>query len=136
MKIKREFNIDTEETSYRLTRETASAGVERKLSDTIKATLSYDFSVVDTKDVQPDIILSREDTGTLIISGVRPALIYDTRDNPFDPAKGILAGVSLRTASSFLFSETDFLKLSGYVNNYQRLSNRLVLAVSLEMRSS
>ncbi len=128
---KREFNIDTGETSYRLTRETASAGVEKKLSDTIKGALSYDFSVVDTKDVQPDIILSREDTGTLIISGVRPGLIYDTRDNPFDPAKGILAGASFKAASSLLFSETDFFKLQGYVNNYQRLSKRIVLAVSL-----
>jgi len=128
---KREYNIDTGETSYRLTRETASVGVEKKLSATIKAALNYDFSVVDTKDVQPDIILSREDTGTLIISGVRPELIYDTRDNPFDPAKGILAGASLRAASSVIFSEADFLKLSGYFNKYLRLSNRLVLAVSL-----
>ena len=128
---KREYNIDTGETSYRLTRETASAGVEKKLSSTIKAALNYDFSVVDTKDVQPDIILSREDTGTLIISALRPELIYDTRDNPFDPAKGILAGVSFKAASSLYFSETDFFKLSGYFNNYQRLSNRLVLAVSL-----
>ncbi len=128
---KRELNIDNGLISYRLSRETASAGVEKKLSDTIKGSLSYDFSVVDTKDVQPDIILSREDTGSLIISGVRPGLIYDTRDNPFDPANGILAGVTLKEASSVLFSETDFLKLSGYVNHYQRLSDRLVLAVSL-----
>ena len=127
---KREFNIDTGETSYRLTRETASAGVEKKLSDTIKAAFNYEFSVVDTRDVQPDIILSREDTGTLIISGVRPGLIYDTRDNPFDPAKGILAGASFKAASSLLFSETDFFKLQGYVNNYQRLSKGMVLAVS------
>ncbi len=128
---KRELNIDTGLISYRLARETASAGVEKKLSDTIKATLSYDFSVVDTKDVQPDIILTREDTGTLIISGLHPRLIYDTRDNPFDPTKGILAGVSFQAASSFLFSKTDFFKLSGYFNNYQRLSKRLVLAFSL-----
>ncbi len=128
---KRVYNIDTKETSYRLTRETASAGVEKKLSDTLKGALNYDFSVVDTKDVQPDIILSNEDTGTLIISGVRPGLIYDTRDNPFDPAKGILAGGSLKAASALLFSKTDFWKLQNYVNNYQRLSKRIVLAVSL-----
>ena len=128
---KLEYNIDTGETIYRLSRETASAGVEEKLSDTIKATLSYDFSVVDTTDVQPDIILTKEDTGSLVVSGVRPALIYDTRDNPFDPAKGILAGASLKAASSLLFSETNFFKLDVYVNNYQRLSNRIVLAVSL-----
>src|SRR5208283_3150989 len=73
----------------------------------------------------------REDTGTLIISGLHPRLIYDTRDNPFDPTKGILAGVSFQTASSLLFSKTDFFKLSGYFNNYQSLSKRLELAFSL-----
>jgi outer membrane protein insertion porin family len=128
---KRELNIDTREISYHLTKETASAGVEKKLSDTIKAGLNYDFSVVNTTDVQPDIILSREDTGSLIISGLRPELIYDTRDNPFDPKKGLLAGFSFKAASDLLFSQTDFLKLSGYANKYEKLSNRIVLAVSL-----
>lgn len=128
---KRELNIDTHQTSYRLTRDTASAGVEKKLSDTIKGSLNYDFSVVKTKDVDPDIILSREDTGSLIISGLRPELIYDTRDNPFNPKTGILAGFSFKVASYLLLSQTDFLKLQLYANKYQKLSDRLVLALSL-----
>jgi outer membrane protein insertion porin family len=128
---KKALNIDTHEISYHLRREAASAGVEKKLTDTVKGSLNYDFSVVKTKDVQPDIILSREDTGTLIISGVRPELIYDTRDNPFNPKKGVLAGLSLKAASFLLGSETDFVKLQLYANRYQTLSKRLVLAVSL-----
>lgn len=126
-----ELNLDTHQTSYRLSRKTASAGVEKKLSDTIKGSLNYDFSIVKTKDVDPDIILSPEDTGSLIISGLRPELIYDTRDNPFDPKKGILAGMSFKAASSVFFSQTNFLKLQLYTNKYQSLSRRLVLAMSL-----
>ncbi len=126
-----EKNFDTGVTSYRLTRETASVGVEKKLSDSLKGDLYYDFSVVKTKDVQPDIVLSREDTGSLIISGLRPEFIYDTRDNPFDPKKGFLAGLSFKAASHVFFSQTDFLKTLLYVNRYQSLSKRIVLAVSL-----
>ncbi|MBF0558415.1 MAG: outer membrane protein assembly factor BamA [Nitrospirae bacterium] len=128
---KKELNIDTHKTSYHLSRETASVGVEKKLSDTVKGSLNYDFSVVKTKDVDPNIILSREDTGSLIISGVRPELIYDTRDNPFDPKKGVLAGLTFKVASAALFSQTDFLKLQVYANKYQSLSKRFVVAVSL-----
>ncbi|MFO0753688.1 MAG: outer membrane protein assembly factor BamA [Thermodesulfovibrionales bacterium] len=127
---RRERNIDTNETRYHLVRKTATAGVEKKTSDQVKAELYYDFSVVNTTDVQPDVVLSREDVGTLIISGIRPGLIYDSRDNPFEPRKGVLAGLSFKVASSLLFSETDFLKLTLYGNKYQGLGKRFVLALS------
>lgn len=126
-----EKNIDTGDIRYRIKRRSASIGIERKLSEVVKSELYYEFSVVKTTDVMPDIILSKEDTGTVIISGLRPGLIYDTRDNPFDPKKGILGGISLKFATSFLFSESDFLKLSLFVNNYQGLSKRFTLAISL-----
>lgn len=128
---RKEKSIDKDETRYKLTRDTASAGIEKKLSETLKAELYYDFSVVKTTDVKPDIVLSKEDIGTLIISGLRPGLIYDTRDNPFDPRSGLLAGLSFKAASAALFSETDFTKMLLYVNKYQSLSKTIVFAVSL-----
>lgn len=127
---RKERNIDTNEIRYQLVRKTATAGVEKKLSERIKAELYYDFSVVKTTDVKPDVVLSREDIGTLIISGLRPGVIYDSRDNPFEPRKGVLAGLSFKVASSVLFSETDFLKLTLYGNKYQGLGKRFVLALS------
>jgi outer membrane protein insertion porin family len=86
--------------------------------------------VVNTYDVLPDVILSREDTGTLAISSIKPAVVFDTRDNPFDPKKGILAGISLKATSLLLLSQTNFVKLEGYGSNFQKLSNRIVLAFS------
>ncbi|WP_333653225.1 outer membrane protein assembly factor BamA [Dissulfurispira sp.] len=128
---RKEKGIDTGDMRYRIRRDTASAGIEKKLSETVKAELYYDFSVVKTRDIKPDIVLSKEDTGTLITSGIRPGLIYDTRDNPFEPRKGLLAGLSFKVASAALFSETDFVKMLLYVNKYQSLSKRIVLAVSI-----
>lgn len=127
---RRERNIDTGETRYHLVRKTATVGVEKKISERVRAELYYDFSVVNTTDVNPDVVLSREDVGTLIISGLRPGLIYDSRDNPFEPRKGVLAGLSFKVASSVLFSETDFLKLTLYGNKYRGLGKRFVLALS------
>ncbi len=128
---KKEINVDTGETLYRLTRQTLSAGFEKKLSDVVKSELYYDFSVVNTFDVQPDVILSREDTGTLIISGLRLGLIYDTRDNPFSPERGILSGISLKLTSPVFASETDFAKLSFYGNVYHKIVPGVVLAASI-----
>ncbi|MCI0469118.1 MAG: outer membrane protein assembly factor BamA [Nitrospirae bacterium] len=128
---KREKSIDTGETRYRLRRDTATAGIEKKLSDSFKGELFYDFSVVKTSDVKPDVVLSREDIGTLIISGLRPGLIYDTRDNPFEPKSGGLMGLTLKIASSIFLSQTDFIKLTLYGNRYHSLNKWLVFAVSL-----
>ncbi|MDI6889608.1 MAG: outer membrane protein assembly factor BamA [Thermodesulfovibrionales bacterium] len=128
---RKEINIDTRETRYRLTRYGATAGLEKRLSDTLKAELYYDFSLVETFDVKPDVILSREDTGTLTISGLRPGIVYDTRDNPFDPKKGVLSGISLKFTSPAFLSETNFVKLLFHGSTYHQVDKRFVLALSL-----
>ena len=125
-----ELNFDNGDTLYKLQRYSVTAGVEKKLSDKLKTELYYEFSLVRTFDVQPDVILSREDTGTLAISGIKPAIIYDTRDNPFDPHQGFLAGLSMKVASFLLLSETDFVKVEAYGSNFHRLSKRITLALS------
>lgn len=126
-----EVNIDTRETRYKLTRHTVTAGVEKKINDTLKSELYYEFSVVNTYDVQPDVVLSKEDTGTLIISGMRLGFIYDTRNDPFYPSKGILSGLSAKLTSPLFLSETDFIKVAFYGNSYHALRKWLVLAASL-----
>lgn len=128
---RKEKSLDIKEILFKLRRTSASAGVEKNINENIKADLYYIFSVVKTSDVKPDIILSREDVGTLIISGIKSGVIFDTRDNPFEPTKGFLTGLSLKIASSLLFSETDFFKLIFYVNKYIKLSDRIVFAGSL-----
>ena len=128
---KEEINVDTGDTLYRLNRYSATAGVEKKLSDSLKADLYYEFSLVDTFNVQPDVVLTKEDMGTLAISALKPGIVYDTRDNPFDPKKGILAGLSLKAASPLLLSDTNFLKLLFQGSTYHQLDKRFILALSL-----
>jgi outer membrane protein insertion porin family len=128
---RKEISIDTRETRYQLTRHTVTAGFEKKLRETLKAELYYEFSLVNTLDVQPDVVLSKEDTGTLVISGLRAGLVYDTRDNPFYPQRGLFSGISLKFTSPVFFSQTDFAKVTFYGNSYHRLFSGLVLAVSV-----
>ena len=128
---KKVINIADKNTRYRLDRYSLAAALERKISDKVKTELYYEFSLVRTSDVQPDVILSKEDTGTLAISSIRPAVIYDTRDNLFEPTKGIIAGISLKAASFLLLSETNFAKLEIYGSSFHKLNKRVTLALSL-----
>jgi outer membrane protein insertion porin family len=127
---RKEINIDTRETRYRLRKISASAGFEKKFTKHLKSELYYEFSVVKTYDVQPDVVLSKEDRGTLIISGIRPGIVYDTRDNPFYPKKGVLTGLSTKITTPLLLSETDFIKVSFYLNMYKEIIKRVVFATS------
>lgn len=128
---RKEKNIDTGEIRYRLTRYTVSTGVQKKLGEKARFDFFYEFSITETFDVMPDVVLSREDTGTLAISSIIPSIAYDSRDNPFDPTKGVLTGLSLKIATDMLFSETDFLKLTVHGSDYLRLFRWLVLAASV-----
>lgn len=127
---KEEISVPGREVRYRIERYAASAGVEKQLSNSLKAEFYYEYSIVRTTDVQPDVILSKEDVGTLAISSVRPSLVYDTRDNPFDPTQGVVAGASVKLATSLLFSETDFIKITLYGSTFHRLHKRIVLALT------
>ena len=127
-----EKSIDTKEIRYRVRKYSSEVSVEKNLSKDLKAQLAYNYSIVNTYDVKPDVVLSREDEGTLAISSIRPSILYDTRDNPFDPSRGVLAGASLKIASTYLLGETDFIKLTAHGSVYKSLGKRFVLALSLK----
>jgi len=127
-----EKSIETRETRYKLRRHTASVGFEKKFSERVKGEIFYDFSLVKTFEVKPDVILTKEDVGTLAIAGIRPGIAYDTRDNPFDPRKGVFAGISVKTATGYLLSETDFVKTIANGSVYKELNKYFVAAASLK----
>lgn len=128
---KKEITIPGGEVRYKLKRFSASAGIVKKLTDRIGVEFAYEFSLVKTTDVQPDIVLSREDVGTLAISALRSSIVYDSRDNPMEPTKGILAGATIKAASPLLFSESHFIKGSAFGSIFHALHKRVVLAMSL-----
>lgn len=123
-------NIDRKNIMYKLRRFGISAGFEKKFLDYFKAELLYELTYTKTWDVLPEIVITDLDVGNILISGIKGSLIYDSRDNPFDPKKGWLAGVSSKLSSKFFASELDFIKTSFYVNNYTEITKGLVFATS------
>ena len=127
---KEEITIPGGDVRYKLKRISASAGVEKKLKDRIKLEFFYEFSLNNTTDVSPDVVLSKEDVGTVAISGIKPSLVYDSRDNPFDPSKGIIAGINAKWATPLLLSESNFVKFTVFGSLFERLNKRMIAAMT------
>ncbi|MBI5675127.1 MAG: outer membrane protein assembly factor BamA [Nitrospirae bacterium] len=125
-------NIETKDVLYKIDKISFIAGTEKELRKGLKAGLNYEYSINDTTDVTPGVILSREDTGTLAISSISPSLFYDLRDNPFDPTSGSLHGVTLKFASKAYLSETEFIKGTFQSSWFFLLKKGIVFAVSLK----
>ncbi len=126
-----EKNIDTGEVRYKVRKHSFNSNIEMSFSENIKGRILYSFSIVDTYEIQPDVVLSKEDTGTLAISKIGPGLIYDTRNDPFNPSSGIFGGLYYEIASRNIGSETEFNKLVINANTYKRLHRKVVAALSL-----
>ncbi|MEE9523513.1 MAG: outer membrane protein assembly factor BamA, partial [Thermodesulfovibrionales bacterium] len=126
-----EKNIDTGEIRYKTQRYGVGTNLEMNFAERIKGEMLYSLSQNKTTDVQPDVVLSKEDVGTLLISAITPSLIYDSRNNPYNPNKGVLAGLSMEIASKYIGSETDYIKYELKSSYYHGLFKGLILAVSL-----
>jgi outer membrane protein insertion porin family len=126
------IDIDTRDVRYKVDRWAFLAGVDKEFTERLKGNLKYEYSRVETTDVDPGVILSKEDVGTLGISSISPSLFHDTRDNPFDPTSGSLKGIIVKLASSLLLSESEFIKAILKSSWYSSLRKGLVFAFSLQ----
>jgi outer membrane protein insertion porin family len=124
-------NIDTGVIMYRYRKEGLAAGVEKVFSQHIKGELKYELDLYDTRDVQPDIVLTDQDVGKLMISSLISGIVYDTRDNVFDPRRGLVAGLNMKISPFALISDTQYFKAIFTGSIYQELSRFFVVAMSL-----
>jgi len=128
---KRGLNIDSRDVLYKIDKQSFIAGIEKEIIDGLKIGLDYEYSFTDTKDVEEDVILSKEDSGTLGISSISPSIYFDKRNDPFNPTSGSLHGIVVKYAPKALFSEAEFVKGTIQSSWYVQLAKPVVLAFSL-----
>jgi len=105
------LNSDTREIYYQTRKTTATFGIEKSY-ERFKPSLTYQFENVVNYNVKSEAQMSPEDSGRVLVSSLSPALIWDLRDDVFNPRKGALFGVVLKEASRLLWSQADFSKLT------------------------
>ena len=119
-----------ENVGYSVRRLSLTAGIDKGFTEYIKGSLFYQYEDVELYNVKPDAILAPEDHGHIAISSLNPSIIIDTRDNPFNPARGFITGLSVKNAANYLGSEAEFIKTSLQASWYYSPIKRTVLALS------
>jgi len=128
----RELDADTRDVRFESRKFSLIAGIERELTDELTAYLQYEYAFIDTFNVAPGEILSREELGILGLGSISPSLVRDTRDNPFNPGSGSVNALVVKWASGLLFSESTFVKPTIQSSWHFSLASPLVLACSLK----
>lgn len=105
------LNSDTREIYYKTRKTVASFGVEKTYKN-LRPSLTYQFENVVNYDVLQAAQLTPEDSGRVLVSSISPALIWDLRDDVFNPKRGALYGIILKEALRELWSQADFSKLT------------------------
>ncbi len=123
------LNSDTREVYYWTRKTAASFGVEKSYEH-FKPSLTYQFENVVNYDVLQAAMITPEDSGRVLVSSITPAVLWDLRDDVFNPHKGALFGIALKEALSILESQADFIKLTAQGSWFLPL-NSSVLAFSV-----
>ena len=126
---RKEINSQTREIYYQ-TRETAVAYGVEKVYRGFRFSLTYQLEDVNNYNVNPDAVLSPEDVGRQIISSINPGVLWDLRDDPFNPRRGSLHGIAVKEALTWLGSQADFTKATVQSTWFLPLGGDVVAALS------
>ncbi len=106
------LNQESREIYYHTRKTTTSYGLE-KTYDRLKASLTYQFENVENYNIAcTDSKLLRRTRTVFRVSSLTPALLWDLRDDIFNPRKGSLHGIALKEALTAIGSQADFTKLT------------------------
>ncbi len=105
-------------------------GVEKIFTDRLTGAFLYQIERKKTTNVPSQAALTAEDRETYTIGTLNPSLLYDTRDDPFNPTKGSVTSLVIRNAAQILASDIQMVKVTVQRRSYFPISKKLVFAFS------
>lgn len=108
-----------------------SAGLDKGFGESVTGSLTYQYEDVKLSDVQPEAILTPEDTGKVEVATINPSLIIDRRNDPFNPSRGSLFSIAFREAARVLGSKPQFAKITVQDSLFFSPLSKLVFALSV-----
>ncbi len=118
------------ENSYSIRKFGATFGVKKNFTDNLLGMIQYELEFDELLDVDEDVIIP-EDVGTSYrICTVSPYLVYDSRDDPFNPADGSINSFKYDNAAKEFGSQLEFQKFTGRSSWYMPLRRNITLALS------
>ncbi len=124
---------DREEENFSFRRRAVATSIERDLTRSVKVSLAYEFESTEVFDVAPGTVLDPRDIGTIRIGALRPTIVWDRRDDFFNPTRGFINTLGVEIASQAFLSEAEFVRFvagSAWFVPLER-SRRVVLGLSV-----
>jgi outer membrane protein insertion porin family len=109
----------------------ASVGVDRTLRPRLFGSLVYDYQINDFEALDPSTPpnLLPFDQDRSNVGSLTPSLVWNTRDDLFNPRTGVLATLAVETAALVLASQEQFWKVTAGTSRFIPLSKPVVLAL-------
>ena len=91
----------------------------KEFTDWLRGSLVYRLDRVKISDIPDEVAedISREE-GSHYLSSLGTYLTFDTRDNVFNPSRGVLVTSGIEDAGGIFFGDFDFLKYTGRASYY------------------
>lgn len=122
--------LNLEEVSFNLKTFSGVVGVHKNFSKRLKGSLLYQIEQNEISNVDETSKKAPEDIGLFKIATLNPSLVYDSRDDVFNPSSGTLSSITFRNGANVLGSEIQLLKLIVQSRWYYQLSEKIVFAFS------
>ncbi len=119
-----------QEESYTLREFSTTVGVKKDFFDTIQGILQYVVEFDELRDVEDVAVVIPEDVGTNRICAISPLLVWDSRNDPFNPTSGSFNSFKFDYSSKELGSQLHFQKLTGRSSWYIPLRRNITFALS------
>lgn len=105
-----------------------STRLGKDFTDWLKGRLIYKFDRVKISDLPDDAIFDiQREEGSNYLSSLGAYLTFDTRDNVFNPKRGVLISGGVQEAGGPFMGDFDFLKYTASANHYTGFADRFVL---------
>ncbi len=124
LEVRESFTRDTEAVSINL---------KKEVSKNTTARLQYSFESLELSDVSPGAQLSSEDEGQTDVGAIIPEIIHDSRDDFFEPTRGVLSNIRLEIASKALVSKAQFYKVEAGSRRYLSIGDNMIVAAILRL---
>ncbi len=116
--------------SFRLHKTSLLTSINRTIFDRSTVSFQYELSRDRVFDVLPGAVLSPTDNGSATIGAARTVLVFDFRDDPFNPKKGSFNSGTIEAGSALFGSEVDYYKVAAQSSWYFPLFRRNTFVVS------
>jgi outer membrane protein insertion porin family len=110
--------LNADKPNYHILDYIGVTGFYKTFGDHITSSLNYQYERVKFSNIAPGAVLNPEDLNKSSLASVIPSVVFDYRDNPFNPTKGSLHALILKYASTYFGSTVNMLKATAQTSWY------------------